>query len=309
MKDNGGVDFIGIGAGRCATTWVYTCLLEHPRICGPYVKELNFFITKKNPMPEKSFEHYKLLYNKGIESYLKSFKHCPADSVKGEISVAYLLDPGAAELIKKYFPNTKILVFLRDPVKRAYSHYWFAKKFKLTEKSETFKEAIKKEVSYEHYIDDGMYYKHLKKYYDVFPKENIGVFFMDDLEKDPVKFIQNVYKFLGVDSNFVPPSVKKRANSAREVRWKFLRSAMHYSVDRFYAFLNFTRFYSIKDIAIRIGLQNMIYRISCKVNVTSFKKPLLDPITEEKLRKLFLADIANLEKLTGRDLSSWKGNA
>jgi hypothetical protein len=81
---------------------------------------------------------------------------------------------------------------------------------------------------------------------------------------------------------------------------------MHYSVDRFYAFLNFTRFYFIKDIAIRIGLQNMIYHISCKFDVRSSKKPSLDPITEKMLRKLFLEDIANLEKLIGRDLSSWK---
>jgi hypothetical protein len=123
------VDFIGIGSGKCATTWAYTCLLEHPQISGPDVKELNFFVTEKNTISERDFEHYKLFYNKGIESYLERFKRCPSDSVKGEISVAYLTDSGAAELIKKYFPDVKILVFLRDPVERAYSSYWFTSKF------------------------------------------------------------------------------------------------------------------------------------------------------------------------------------
>jgi hypothetical protein len=302
------VDFIGIGSGKCATTWAYTCLLEHPQISGPDVKELNFFVTEKNTISERDFEHYKLFYNKGIESYLERFKRCPSDSVKGEISVAYLTDSGAAELIKKYFPDVKILVFLRDPVERAYSSYWFTSKFIGKEKNETFQEALKKKDGYDFYIDRGMYYKHLKKYYDIFPKENIGVFWVDDLKKDPVRFIQDVYKFLGVDSNFVPPSVRKRANTAREVRWKFLKMTVDYTVDKFYVFLKFTRFHFIKDLSIKIGLQKLIFYIFYEVNVRPFKKPPLDPLTEIMLRRLFLEDIENLEKLTGRDLSPWKRN-
>ena len=87
-----------------------------------------FFVTKKNPLTGKYTTNFKRLYkNRGIESNLEKFKHCPADSVKGEISSVYLNDPGAGELIHKHFPNVKILAFLRDPVERAYSHYWFAR--------------------------------------------------------------------------------------------------------------------------------------------------------------------------------------
>jgi len=306
MNDHAKVDFVGIGAAKCATTWIYTCLLEHPRIWGPYIKEMNFFVTKKNQLSGKSLEHYKLLYNKGIESYLERFKHCPANSVKGEISVSYLNDPGAAELIKHYFPDVHILVFLRDPVKRAYSHYWFTRKFTLKEKNESFEKALKNKDGYENYIDGGMYYKHLKKYYDIFPKENIGVFFMDDLKKDPVKFIQDIYKFLGVDHSFVPPSIRKKENESSEAKWKFLSHAIDYVVDRFYALLKITHLYFVKDMAIKLGLQRLIYFIFYKVNVRSFKRPPINPMTEKKLRDLFLADIECLEKLTSRDLSSWK---
>jgi len=306
MKDNIKIDFIGIGAAKCATTWAYKCLLEHPQICGPFVKELSYFITQPNPMSGKSFDHHKLLYNKGIESYIEKFKHCPKDSIKGEISGSYLSDPGSAELIKKYFPDVKILAFLRDPVKRAYSYYWFAKKFMIEETSQAFEEALKKPDSYELYVNRGMYYKHLKRYFDTFPRENIGVFFIDDLKISRVKFIQKIYEFLGADDNFLPPSINQRDNAAREVRSKFISKAINYLVNLFYAFIKFTRLFIIKDIVVKIGLQKFIYYFAYKINVKSFQKPPLNPETEKKLRRLFLEDINQLEKLVGRDLSSWK---
>ncbi|GBE17275.1 sulfotransferase domain protein [bacterium BMS3Abin15] len=305
-RENTKVDFIGIGSAKCATTWVYRCLIEHPQICGPYVKELNFFVTKKNPMSEKSFEHYKLLYNEGVKSYIKRFKHCPVSSVKGEISVSYLSDPGAARIISEHFPKVKVLVFLRDPVKRAYSYYWFARKFTIKEKSSTFEEALNDKSSYELYIDRGMYYRHLKKYYDYFPRENIGVFFVDDLKKDATSFIQSVYSFLGVDDRHVPESVNKRANAAREVRLKFVRRFTDYAVDKFYLFIKYTRLHFIKNMVIKLGLQKLIYHIFYKVNVSSFQKPPIDSKTERKLRNIFREDIENLEKLLQRDLNTWK---
>jgi len=307
MNDNIKVDFIGIGAAKCATTWVHKCLLEHPQICLPYVKESFFFVTKPFPSAGEPLKEFKPVYNKGTAWYLERFDHCPAKSIKGELSALYLTDPGASYLIKQYFPDVKILVFLRDPVKRAYSHYWFKKKVTFKEKKETFEEAIKN--NYEAYIDGGMYYRHLRKYYDIFPKENIGIFWVDDLEKDPVRFIQSVYGFLGVDNSFIPPSARRRTNAAREIRSQFLNRTIDSLVYTFYKFLKFTRLHFLRDVVIGIGLQKGFNYILLKVNVKSFDKPLLDPTTEEMLRKLYLEDIRNLEKLTTRDLSAWKRGA
>ena len=170
----------------------------------------------------------------------------------------------------------------------------------------TFQEAVKSESGYEFYIEGGMYYKHLRKYYDIFPERNIRIFWVDDLNEDPVRFIQDVYKFLGVDNSFVPPSVRNRANVARQIRWKSLKVANNYFMNKFHGFLDLTRFYFIKDIAVKIGLQKMIHNIFYKGNVKPFKKPSLDPVTERIMRELFLEDIESLEKLTRRDLSSWK---
>jgi hypothetical protein len=300
------VDFIGIGSAKCATTWVYRCLIEHPQICGNYVKELNFFLTRRNPFSEEVFDHYKHLYHDGINSYLERFEDCPKDSVKGEISVHYISDPGTPGYIHKYFPNVKILVFLRDPVKRAYSYYWYARKFTLKEKNKSFEEALNDKISYELYINRGMYYKHLKRYYDIFPRQNIGVFLIDDLKKDPVKFMQKVYDFLQVDANFIAPSCSRKENTARVVKFIWVRKVMEWLVYRFYDFLRLTRLYIIKDLAIKLGLQKFIYYTYNQINVESFKKPPINPETEKRLREIFREDINNLEKLINRDLGNWK---
>lgn len=295
------LDFIGIGAAKCATTWAYRCLLEHPQICGPYIKEVNYFLTKKHPLySEEEQKQKRQLFPKGIKSYLGYFSHCSANSIKGEISVSYMTDPGAAELIHKNFPDVKILVFLRDPLKRAFSFYNFAKDFMLKEKNRTFEEALKNNP--EIYIDWGMYFKHLKPYYNLFPKNNIGVFFTDDIKNNQVNFIQGVYKFLGVDRNFIPPSAKKKENIASQVRFPLLRKAVDFTVKVIYKL----RFGFLINLLKKIGGQKAVYYFHYKINVSAVKKPELNPETEKKLRNLFKKDIENLERLIGRNLGDWR---
>lgn len=217
------VDFIGIGSAKCATSWAFRCLREHPEICGPRKKELNFFLTKNPGFGNVNPEHHEYIYNKGPNFYAKYFSDCKDGQKRGEYSVAYMNDEGAARRIRECFPEVKIIVMLRDPVKRAFSLYWFAKEFLRWEKNGTFEDAIKRNK--EAYVDNGMYYKRLKAYFDLFPRENIGVFFVDDLKKDPVKFMQKMYKFLEVSSEFIPPSALKRENAAKKTKIKILKKA------------------------------------------------------------------------------------
>ena len=304
IKKDFQIDFIGIGAARCATTKVYRCLLEHPQICGPYIKELNFFVTSKNPFPWVDKKYSNFLYQKGINYYENYFPHCPSNSIKGEFSTFYLGDPGAAKLIKKHFPKVKIIVCLRDPIKRACSYYWFNREFVGTEKSKSFEEAIEKNP--EIYIDWGMYYKQLKRYFNLFPKKNIGIFLLDDLKKNPVKFMQKVYQFLGADKNFVPPSIKKRENPAKKTKNKFTRFLLSDSISSISKFLQKMHLYFIVEILRKLKVEDLIFFINHKVNITNFTKPPIRKSTKMKLKRIFRKDIEQLEKLLNRDLGNWK---
>jgi len=131
------VDFIGIGAARRGTTWIYECLKEHPQICVSKIKEVRFFSDQRT-------------YRKGMKYYQSFFNHCSGNKIKGEISPAYLWGKNGenvASLIKKHFPGVKIFAVLRDPAERAYSHY-----------------------HYDMYIEQGLYYTKLKNILIYFPK-------------------------------------------------------------------------------------------------------------------------------------------
>ena len=304
-KNNFKLDFIGIGAAKCATTWVYKCLLEHPQVCGPSIKELGFFLTKKQPF-EKDFEYEQGIFkfNKGISFYEKYFNKCDPRKKKGEFSVFYLDDPNTAKLISEYFPDIKIIVCLRDPVKRAYSLYWYLKKFRAREKSKSFEIAIKRHPDV--YINSGKYYNLLQPYVELFPRENIGIFIVDDLKKDAVKFIQNIYDFIGVNNEYMPQSVLKKENASKETRSMIMRQYLDFIISAISQFLKKNRMYFIVNWLRSIGLERAIQIFNHKVNTRFVKNKPINKNTERKFREFFLDDIERLEELLGRKLDSWK---
>ena len=121
-------DFICIGVQRAGTTWLYECLKEHPEVFVPETKELHFFNDN---------------YEKGIEFYSQYFEE--ADSVNqviGELTPNYYHDIQALQRISQKLPNVKVILILREPIARAYSHYQLS----LTNqcKNMTFDEALAK---------------------------------------------------------------------------------------------------------------------------------------------------------------------
>ncbi|MGL5796372.1 MAG: sulfotransferase domain-containing protein, partial [Waterburya sp.] len=104
-------DFIIIGAGKSGTTSLYKYLEYHPQILLPNKKELRFF--------DKNF----IL---GHEWYLAQFPTLTDQSqgLTGEASPSYLFMPHAAQRIKDFAPNIKLIVMLRNPVERFISDYY-----------------------------------------------------------------------------------------------------------------------------------------------------------------------------------------
>lgn len=292
LEDNFKIDFIGIGDQRAASTWIFQCLREHPEICGPRIKETQFFDRED-------------FYKKGIEFYKSFFKDCPADKVIGEYSPSYLHRQGVPERIKRYFPDVKLIVCLRCPAEKVYSLYWFNKTGGTGSMTiyESFEEAIKKSSSL---VNDGFYYSFLKKYFELFPKENILITIYEDIQKDPVKFIQNIYKFLGVKENFVPSSVRKKINviGNRKFRFPLLSKAIVKSH-------HFLQRYSItRKIINRINTYKFLStlnRLNIQTTDKAIRKPPMNPDTRKYLQEIYQEDIKKLEKLIKRDLSFWLG--
>lgn len=296
MENDFKVDYIGIGVRRGATSWIQRCLTEHPQVCGSINKELSFL---NDPIK----------YNQGIAAYAACFPGCKDGQIKGEYTPGYLPSEEAINLIKKWFPKVKFLVCFRNPIERAYYHYIFHKTEEKTA-AKTFEDAIKDRALKPYYIDTGFYYSQLKKWFDVFPRENFLVLIHDDIKKDPVKFIQGIYKFLGIDASFVPPSVHTEIDWAAKNALKIpflnltivkVKRFLFHHPKIFKLFVVPARFFKMNRLVERIRKGN--YR---KEGRERSERPSIPEGTRKYLQDLYREEIKNLEKLINRDLSFWR---
>lgn len=293
------IDFIGIGAARSGTSWTAKILMQHPEICFPRTKELNYFSRTRANMTKSE---YSLT---GIDGYLNKFKHCPISSIKGEFSTYYLPDPDVPEIIKQHFPLAKILVCLRDPLERAFSDYQNIKQTVLKEEDSFEKALLKKNSkSLDSYKERGMYHKQLNPYFKLFPRKNIKVILFDDIKKNPKKLIKDIYKFLKVDANFVPSNLSPEG-VVKQTKYTYLRKYIN-SLRAFYNYLESKKIGRILSFIKRKIKLNEFFEYLNRINTKKFNKPKLDPKLKNKLKKIYASDINKLEKLIKKDLSSWK---
>jgi len=110
-------NFFIVGAPRAGTTSLYFYLKQVPEVYLSPVKEPNYFSIRVIPA-----DHY-LLPIRNKSNYLRLFEGVKDEIVIGEASPSYLEDPEAPKLIHQVVPHAKIIILLRDPVERAFSHY------------------------------------------------------------------------------------------------------------------------------------------------------------------------------------------
>ena len=132
-----------------------------------------------------------------------------------DASTAYLPSVNAAENIAGYNSEAKIIVSLRNPATRAYSHYNMARKYGKEQRS--FLEAIKAEGALERarwgwnecYLELGDYAPQLKRWLKHFSKDNIHVVWQDELLAEPAATLQGISKFLGLTEELKPLAEEK----------------------------------------------------------------------------------------------------
>jgi len=284
--------FIGIGAYKSGTTWLVACLNEHPDVGIPAIKEINFF--------SKVIRNGRVIYwnyKKGLSWYQNQFKERENKSVLGEYSISYLCDTDTPKLIKKHFPEIKLIVCLRNPVDRLYSHYnWGIENFD-TDKNAGFWNNLKKHPEF---IENSRYHYYLSRYFKIFKKENIKVILYDDIKLNPSKVIEDCYNFLNVGSAFIPPSLNQKINPASVVRFKFLIYLF-----KIREWIDAQGLSLVIDLLKRIGIYTLMQNIYVKVNRVEKKYNVMSETDRLKLIKLLKPDIKKLEKMISKDLSNW----
>jgi Sulfotransferase domain len=189
--------FLGLGMSRSGTRWLAQCLAEHPEVFLP-PEEVHYFVRKRMIST----------WSRGPEWYSSLFAGCAHGRFKawGEISPSYLADEEAADLIRQFAPDVKLICSLRDQSEWFYSAYRLFLRFnpELFHTSYSFHTFL---VYAPQMFREVLYLEHIKRYLGLFPKDQLMILIYDDLRMEPEVYIRRIYRFLGVDDSFVPPSV------------------------------------------------------------------------------------------------------
>lgn len=281
---NHGPDFLGLGVEKAGTSWIFACLYEHSEICIPR-KEVNFFSDAA-------------LWANGRQWYEAYFeKRCNFKKVKGEYSTAYLYDTQTAERIHDLYPETRLIVCLRDPIDRAVSGYLNAVKAGTIPKNTNFEQAISTDKNY---LLQGKYKIQLERYLSYFAPSQMLILIYEDIVTDPQEFIQGIYRFLQVDEQFVPPSLYERINTARVPNnvqiEKWSNSIAHYLQK---SKLGEKIWWLIKQSKIPERIRQL--------NTTKNSEPPISKATFNKLKEFYQEDLIYVESLLNRKLNWLRG--
>jgi len=293
-------DFFIVGAPKCGTTAMYNYLKEHPEIFMPERKEPHFFGTDLN-----ASYHY-FIREEG--EYLSLFSEAQNEKRVGEASVWYLYSRLAAAEIKEFCPYASIIIMLRNPVDMIYSlHSQLV--YSLDENITDFKTALEAEkdrkqglrIPKDANFIEGLFYQEVakytlqvKRYLDVFGRENVHIIIFDDFKSDITQVYRNTCQFLSVDPNFQPEfsviNQNKRIYSFK--LHNFLRNPPRAVV-------------SLSRRLVPRSLRHSLVRSLMHTNVCHVPRPPMDLKLRRHLQAEFTPEVKQLSELLGRDLTYW----
>jgi len=295
--------FFVVGGSRCGTTTLHHALTHHPGIFVPPDKSPNFF-TAEDMADYPGSAAMAAMKGHSVTSepeYRTLFASAREDQLLGEVSPVYLQSIHTAGRIARFSPEAKIVAILRDPVDRAFAHYVGRRRDGLETRTR-FQETIAEEladprprpVAFNCYLAIGQYGYFLKSFYDAFPAERIKLLFFDDLVRDPVAVLQDLFGFLEVAplGDSLPLEQKNRGGIIRNplLRAVWTRTAL-------------------LRAGLRRHLPSTIRDTVGKLFLSNMQRPSLDSGLREKLRHYFADDLRELEILSGRNLDLWRGRA
>ena len=299
-------DFIVIGAGKSGTTALDKYLAQHRDIFMALRKEPNFFgLEDVDPdsyeLEESKQYHLKSVYKK--DEYLKLYDGARETQKTGEISNLYMFSNEACSSIKKYAPDAKLIALLRQPADRLYSRYLHMVREEVTIPYDDFSKVFQKDSIWwkrPDLINEGFYYKHLKKYFDSFPHENIRVYLYDDFRSNPHAILRDIFEFIGVDHEVAIDTdiVVNKSGKRKKNLFNVLLGQNGMIINMVKTiFPNLHR--KIKRNKDAVKYLNK----ARNKNIVSMKMEaeVRDRITQEIYRE----DIIGLSKLLNRDLSHW----
>lgn len=197
-------DFLLIGSQKAATTTLHAYLAQNPHLQAANIKEAHFF---------------NMHYDRGLNYYKSCFPIRKADTLAFETTPDYIDHPLAPQLCHQAIPEAKLILTMREPVERAFSHFNFVQGYHEAERSLTFEAGLAQEkermqqamdtlttdrynaarwLSNHGYVRKGEYASHLERWLQYYPKEQFLFIEFEDIKHRIHEVIERICAFLEV---------------------------------------------------------------------------------------------------------------
>lgn len=240
--------FLGIGAAKAGTTWLYQRLEEHPEIWLPPAKELHYFdqlYPLESEINNSSTEFKRRLFNNvrnkllrhvdsktdldsdyilylmniirepifSLEWYISCFSYSKAKAkICGEVTPSYATLPNEGILhLKQTLPNVKIIYIVRDPIERAASHVKMLANFRMKNNKEVDLISLCDTTKV---IASSNYQSIIPLWRKHFDDQHLIIMPFDKIKHDPKGFLKSIKEFLALDKDFDDLNLTKKVNKS-----------------------------------------------------------------------------------------------
>ena len=294
-----------VGAQKSGTSSLLRYLAQHPDIHTHAQSEMTFFLQDRE-------------YSRGYESaFAKYFagKHDHNDIADKRLIAKNVMVMHSTEVMQRIYehnPEMHLVILLREPVARAYSAYWWARR-RGWENIKTYEEALVAEEARLNedwfkwrqcaYQYNSIYYPHVKNLITQFGSSRVHCILTDDLKEDADAVCQQLFEHIGVRTDF-KTVIHERHNQAAMPR----SERFNYLFTQFLASHNLIRRAIRKLVpdatAYKLRRAVLDWNDKPQKNLNSTPPPL-NPETREQQMAYFKPFNEQLAELLGRDLSAW----
>ena len=301
-------DFIIAGSMKCGTSSLHHNLEQHPQVFIP-PGEIKFFSLDDFEQQRHHFRHLDGQWvqpnflgelEDNMKWYRDHFEPAPAGQMIGEDSPTYLPSAPAAERIADLLPNIQILIILRDPVARAYSQYWH--QVRNGSATRTFENTI--QYAPDTLLQRGFYLQQIKRYYRLFPANQIHVILFEQLIAEPRTTMASTFDFLGLPPHELTDSLHKNAGRVPRhlnlALWKNRKDLDQFGQQYL---LSMPSLPPPADSSKKTSLLNKVHR---RINpMLAQKPPTMSEDTRKFLNRFYMNENHGLDQYLNLDLAAW----
>lgn len=267
-----------IGAMKSGTSSLHMYLNLHPQIFMSHIKELDFFIEKKN-------------WRRGLEWYKSNFNE--SAEVRGESSpnyTKYHFYKGVPQRMHSIIPDTKLIYIVRDPIKRMVSHYIHMVASGMEKRN--FGEAVTEFSNINDYVKCSQYYMQIEQFLAYYPPARILVISSEYLASARTETLSKVFRFLNVETNFQHDNFERVLHTSKP---KKAPTELGCHLEKLPG-----------GNLVKSGIFRLFrHQIASELLYRPIEQPILDESLRQTLVDILSEDVAKLRSFTGCPFTNW----